>query len=98
MEPIEEKQRITLNIDNHAFSMRVEKTEEEIFRKAEKVINSMIMSYQKAIGKGTDYTYLAYSTIQFVTDYLKEQRKTDDSDLLAELDGMCKKIDEFINK
>ncbi len=93
-----DKQRITLNIDNHAYTMYVNKEEEEVFRKAEKIINNKIMSYKKALRGGSDYSFLSYATIDLVKSFLANETKADDTDFMTELRNMSGEIEEYIHK
>lgn len=97
MNPVD-KQRITLNIDNHAYVMYVNKEEEEIFRKAEKIINNKIMQYKRALKSGTDIAFISYATIDLVKTFLANETKADDTDFVSELRDMSSEIEEYIHK
>ncbi|MCQ2250713.1 MAG: cell division protein ZapA [Bacteroidales bacterium] len=90
------KQRITLNIDNHPYSMNVNSEDEERFRKAAELINGRIITYKNALQGGNDYTYLSYAVIDLVQNFLHNESKADDSELMSELRIMSNDIDEFI--
>lgn len=94
-----EKQRITLNIDNRSYTMYVQdEKEEEIMRKAERVINSKVMAYKKMLRGEKDLASLAYATIDLVRGFLTNETKANDAELLDEISAISNDIDEYIRK
>ncbi len=76
--------------------MNVNSEDEERFRKAAELINGRIIIYKNALQGGNDYTYLSYAVIDLVQNFLHNEIKADDSELLSELKIMSSEIDEFI--
>ncbi len=76
--------------------MNVNSEDEERFRKAAELINGRIITYKNALQGGNDYTYLSYAVIDLVQNFLHNESKADDSELMSELRIMSNDIDEFI--
>lgn len=97
---IDDRLSISVSIDNHKYPLKVRRVDEERFRKAVSLINEKIQQYKQKFKKGshTDFDFLAFVTIDLVANFIDNENKADDKELLSELRIMYSEIDEFIQK
>ncbi len=91
---------IRLTIGNQSYPMKVNREDEERFRKAAALINDRLTLYKQRFetNKKTDYDFLAMVTIDLVSRYLDKENSTNDTELLSELRIMSTEIDDYILK
>ena len=85
-----EKLSINIKIDGRSYPLKVDKENEEKFRKAAKIINDIILQYRQKYVNSDSQDFLAMTTFQFVLKNIELEEKVDRSPLFDEL----KKIDE----
>jgi cell division protein ZapA len=97
----DEKLSIKVKIDGHVYPLKVKRSEEELVRRAGKLMEERLMAMKKnyaANDKVSDFDFLAMATIGLVAKYLDRESKTDDSELLSEMRIMSSEINEYIQK
>ena len=85
-----EKLSINIKIDGRSYPLKVDKENEEKFRKAAKIINDIILQYRQKYQTSDPVDVLAMTAFQFVLKTIDLEEKADRSPLFDEL----KKIDE----
>jgi cell division protein ZapA len=97
---MDEKLSIKLNIDGHYYSIRVDRADEERFRRAATLINDRIKVYKSKFDTTTKtpLDFVAMAAIEFVSKYIGNEAKTDDTELLSELRIMSNDINDYIQR
>lgn len=85
-----EKLSINIKIDGRSYPLKVDKENEEKFRKAAKIINDIVLQYRQKYQTSDPLDVLAMTAFQFVLKSIDFEEKADRSPLFDEL----KKIDE----
>jgi cell division protein ZapA (FtsZ GTPase activity inhibitor) len=85
-----EKLSIKIKIDGREYPLKVDRDEEEKFRKAAKIINDIVLQYRQKYFTNDTQDFLAMTAIQFVVKSIDLEEQVDRSPLFDEL----KKIDE----
>lgn len=85
-----EKLSINIKIDGRNYPLKVDRQEEEKFRKAAKIINDIVLQYRQKYLTSDSQDFLAMTAIQFVVKSIDLENQVDRSPLFDEL----KKLDE----
>jgi len=85
-----EKLSINIKIDGRNYPLKVERANEEKYRKAAKIINDTVLQYRQKYLTSESQDILAMTAFQFVLKAIELEEKVDQSPLFDEL----KKIDE----
>lgn len=85
-----EKLSINIKIDGRNYPLKVDRENEEKFRKAARIINDIILQYRQKYVNSDSQDVLAMTCIQFVLKTIDLEEKVDQSPLFDEL----KKLDE----
>ena len=91
---------IKINIADRVYPLKVNMEEEEIIRRAAKLINDRIREYQENYAVRDKQDLLSMAVLHYATSSLKAEKKvmTDDSDVtdkVYQLDGM---LSDFFSK
>ena len=91
---------IKINIADRIYPLRVDMAEEEVIRRAAKLINDRIKEFQDNYAVRDKQDLLSMCVLHYATGMLKAERKTSADDVgiakaVGELDGM---LTEFFNK
>jgi cell division protein ZapA (FtsZ GTPase activity inhibitor) len=85
-----EKLSINIKIDGRNYPLKVERENEEKYRKAAKIINDTVLQYRQKYLTSESQDILAMTAFQFVLKAIELEEKVDQSPLFDEL----KKLDE----
>lgn len=85
-----EKLSIKIKIDGRDYPLKVDRENEEKYRKAAKIINDIVLQYRQKYLNSDSQDFLAMTAFQFVLKNIELEEKVDQSPLFDEL----KKIDE----
>jgi cell division protein ZapA len=85
-----EKLSINIRIDGRNYPLKVERENEEKYRKAAKIINDIVLQYRQKYLTSDPQDVLAMTAFQFVLKTIDLEEKADQSPLFDEL----KKLDE----
>lgn len=88
-----EKLSINIRIDGRNYPLKVDKENEEKYRKAGKIINDIVLQYRQKYVNSDSQDFIAMAAFQFVVKNLELEEKADQSPLF---DGL-KKLDEELN-
>ncbi len=85
-----EKLSINIKIDGRTYPLKVEKENEEKFRKAAKIINDIVLQYRQKYVNSDSQDFIAMAAFQFVVKNIDLEEKVNQSPLF---DGL-KRLDE----
>ena len=85
-----EKLSINIKIDGRNYPLKVERENEEKFRKAAKIINDIVLQYRQKYVNSDSQDFIAMAAFQFVVRNIDLEEKVNQSPLFDEL----KKLDE----
>jgi cell division protein ZapA (FtsZ GTPase activity inhibitor) len=85
-----EKLSIKIKIDGRDYPLKVDRENEEKYRKAAKIINDIVLQYRQKYLNSDSQDFLAMTAFQFVLKNIELEEKVDRSPLFDEL----KKLDE----
>lgn len=88
--------RITLNIAGHSYPMTIEREAEEMYRRAEKEINTLMAKFRgKFVGEEDNYLAMAALQIALTNVEMEMSRSLgEDFDKLIEID---KQLDDYLS-
>ncbi len=89
---------ININIIDRLYPLKIDRSREEIIRKAAKTINDKVAQYQQTYKDRDLQDFLAMASFQFVLKVLENEANTDVSPALKELETMEQELSEFIEK
>jgi cell division protein ZapA len=85
-----EKLSINIKIDGRSYPLKVEKENEEKFRKAAKIINELVLQYRQKYINNDSQDVIAMTAFQIALKTIELEEQVDRSPLFDEL----KKLDE----
>lgn len=85
-----EKLSINIKIDGRSYPLKVEKENEEKFRKAAKIINELVLQYRQKYINNDSQDVIAMTAFQIALRTIELEEQADRSPLFDEL----KKLDE----
>jgi len=85
-----EKLSINIKIDGRNYPLKVDRENEEKYRKAAKIINDIVLQYRQKYVNSDSQDFIAMAAFQFVLKTIDLEEKADQSPLFDEL----KKLDE----
>jgi len=91
-----EKLSINIKIDGRSYPLKVEKENEEKYRKAAKIINDIILQYRKRYAQSDSQDFLAMAAFQFVVKNLELEDKVDQSPLFDSLKKLDEELGEYL--
>ncbi|MBR4326355.1 MAG: cell division protein ZapA [Bacteroidales bacterium] len=97
---MDEKLSIKLNIDGHIYPIKVNRADEERYRKAGKLIDDRIKTYKQKfnVSSRTDFDFVAMAAIELVSKYLGNEEMADDTEMLSELRILSNDMNDYIQK
>jgi cell division protein ZapA len=91
-----EKLSINIKIDGRSYPLKVEKENEEKYRKAAKIINDIVLQYRKRYAQSDSQDFLAMAAFQFVVKNLELEDKVDQSPLFDSLKKLDEELGEYL--
>lgn len=96
---MDEKLSIKLNIAERFYPLKVERDEEERYRKAAKMINDIILQYkQKKYTDKDAQDFIAMVSLQFTTKYLKCEEKLDETPIIESIESLNDDLEQFLHE
>jgi cell division protein ZapA (FtsZ GTPase activity inhibitor) len=89
-----EKLSINIKIDGRSYPLRVDKDNEEKYRKAAKIVNDIVLQYRQRYANNDAQDFLAMAAFQFVVKNIELEEKADQSPVFEKL----KKLDEDLSE
>ena len=77
--------------------MRIDRRQEERYRKAAKMINDIVLEYKKKYVNQDTQDYLAMTAFQFVLKNLDVEEKADETPVLEELRLLNEQLSDYLS-
>ena len=91
-----EKLSINIKIDGRIYPLKVDKENEEKYRKAAKIINDIVLQYRQRYSQSDSQDFLAMAAFQFVVKNLELEDKVDQSPLFDSLKKLDEELGEYL--
>ena len=95
---MDDKLSININIADRMYPLRIERKEEESIRRAAKIINDKVVQYKQRYPSKDIQDCLAMATLQFVIQKFDNEKQSEYSPIVEELEHMNDFLAEFIEK
>jgi cell division protein ZapA (FtsZ GTPase activity inhibitor) len=92
----EDKLSIKINIGDKIYPLRIERNEEELIRKASKLINDKLNQYRTRYEERDMTDLLAMTTLQFTKKYLEMEADNNYSSLVDEIIQINSELESYI--
>lgn len=79
------------------YPLRIDRIEEEKYRKAAKIINDIVLEYKKKYVNQDAQDFLAMTAFQVVLKNLEMEEKNDDSPVFEELKVLDEKLSDYLS-
>lgn len=86
---------ININIADRMYPLKVDINEEEIVRKAAKLINEKIVRYRQQYKNKDLQDFMAMSALEFAIKFLESDANKDIDPLLAEISKINKEVSDY---
>jgi len=95
---MDDKLSININIADRLYPLRIDRKEEENIRRAAKIINDKVVQYKQRYPSKDLQDCLAMATLQFVIQKFDNEKQTEYSPIVEELERMNDFLAEYIEK
>jgi cell division protein ZapA len=95
---MDDKLSININIGDKNYPMRIQREEEELIRKAAKIINDKLLQYKLKYAERDTDDLLAMTALQFTKIYLEKEADNNFELLNEEIRTINVELEEFINQ
>lgn len=92
-----EKLSINIKIDGRNYPLKVDKENEEKFRKAAKIINDIVLQYRQKYVNSDSQDFIAMAAFQFVVKNIELEEKADQSPLVEELKKLNEDLGDYLS-
>ena len=92
-----DKLSIKIKIDGREYPLKVERNDEEKYRKAAKIINDIILQYRQKYSNSSTQDFLAMTAFQFVLKTIELEEKVDRSPLFDELKKLDEELSDYLS-
>lgn len=92
-----EKLSINIKIDGRSYPIKIDRQEEEKFRKAAKIINDIVLQYRQKYFTSDTQDFLAMTAIQFVAKSIELEGQVDRSPFFEELMKLDEELGEYLS-
>ncbi|PCH71214.1 MAG: cell division protein ZapA [Bacteroidales bacterium] len=95
---MDEKLSIRVNVADRFYPLKIDRSQEEVIRKAAKMINEKVLQYKQRYKDKDTQDFLAMASLQYVIKVIEAENKTDVSPVLEEIEAMEQELREFLDK
>ena len=95
---MDDKLSIRINIGDKYYPLRIERNEEEVIRKAAKIINDKLSQYRSKYSKRDMVDLLAMTALQYTKKYIEFEVNDDQANLDEELKQLNIELEDYINQ
>lgn len=92
-----DKLSIKIKIDGREYPLKVDRDDEEKYRKAAKIINDIILQYRQKYSSSNTQDFLAMTAFQFALKTIELEEKVDRSPLFDELKKMDEELSDYLS-
>ena len=92
-----EKLSIRIKIDGRDYPLKVDRDEEEKFRKAAKIINDTLVQYRQKYSSNNAQDFLAMTAFQFALKNIELEEQVDRSPLFDEIKKLDEELSDYLS-
>jgi len=92
-----EKLSINIKIDGRNYPLKVERENEEKFRKAAKIINDIVLQYRQKYVNSDSQDFIAMAAFQFVVKNIDLEEKVNQSPLFDEVKKLDEELGDYLS-
>ena len=92
-----EKLSINTRIDGRNYPLKVDKKDEEKYRKAAKIINDIVLQYRQKYVNNDSQDFIAMAAFQFVVKNIDLEEKVDQSPLFEGLKKLDEELSDYLS-
>ena len=93
-----EKLSIKVNVADRTYPLNIDRKQEEVIRKAAKMINEKVLQYKQRYKDKDTQDFLAMASLQYVIKVIELENKADVAPIYNELKAMERELSEFLEK
>lgn len=90
------KLSINIKIDGRNYPLKIDREDEEKYRKAAKIINEIVLQYRQRYANHDEKDFLAMTAFQFVLKNIELENKADPSPFVDEVKELNEMLDEYL--
>jgi cell division protein ZapA len=95
---MDDKLSIKINIGDRYYPMRIERNEEEKYRRAASMLNDKITKYKHSFADKDQYDFLAMTALQMAVHAVQSSESNDIGKLKSEIDLLNEEIEKYIRE
>jgi len=95
---MDNKLSIKVNVADRTYPLNIDRKQEEVIRKAAKMINEKVMQYKQRYKDKDTQDFLVMASLQYVIKVIELENKTDVAPVYNELKAMERELSEFLEK
>lgn len=88
---------INININGRIYPLKIDREQEEKYRKAAKMINDIVLEYKKKYINQDAQDFLAMTAFQFVLKNLDLEEQRDESPMIEEIRSLEETLDDYLS-
>ena len=92
-----EKLSINIKIDGRNYPLKVERENEEKFRKAAKIINDIVLQYRQKYVNSDSQDFIAMAAFQFVVKNIDLEEEVNQSPLFEEVKKLDEELGDYLS-
>jgi len=92
-----DKLSIRIKIDGRDYPLKVDRDEEEKFRKAAKIINDTLVQYRQKYSSNNTQDFLAMTAFQFALKNIELEEQVDRSPLFDEIKKLDEELSDYLS-
>jgi len=91
-----DKLSINIKIDGRNYPLKIDREEEEKYRKAAKIINETVLQYRQRYANHDAKDFITMAAFQFVLKNIELENKVDPSPFIDEVRELNEILDEYL--
>jgi cell division protein ZapA len=92
-----DKLSINIKIDGRTYPLRIEREDEEKYRKAAKIINDILIQYKQKYVNQDSQDFLAMTAFQFVVKNIELEENANQSPFVDELKKLDEELTDYLS-
>ena len=92
-----DKLSIKIKIDGREYPLKVDRDDEEKYRKAAKILNDILLQYRQTYSSSNNQDFLAMTAFQFALKTIELEEKVDRSPLFDELKKLDEELSDYLS-
>jgi cell division protein ZapA len=95
---MDNKLSIKVNVADRTYPLNIDRKQEEVIRKAAKMINEKVLQYKQRYKDKDTQDFLAMASLQYVIKVIELENKADVAPIYNELKAIERELSEFLEK